>query len=125
MELVLRRRYWIVVAVLAVVCVLVAGRVHAQDVSLFSNRARLVQSMDNNPELVVAALEQVLSPEQAAVLEALLDVTPDDREKERSLREAKRLLIEAGLDASDDVVQGVDGKLAEVEARLPEASGSR
>jgi predicted nucleic acid-binding protein len=120
MEMTLQRRHCVVVVVLAVVCLVAADRVFAQDGSLFANRARVMHAMDNDPARVAVALEQVLSVEQASELEALLDVAPDDREAARSLREAKRHLLESGLDASDALVLGVDGKLAAIEARSPD-----
>lgn len=110
------RRVWVVVGVALLVCVLGAGRVLAQvSPSPFENRARLLLAMDNDPERVVAALEQVLSVEQAAALEALLVLAPDDRDKADALKAAKTRLLEAGLDDSDSLVVEVEARLALLE----------
>jgi len=109
----MRRRSWVLVGVGLVVCVLGAGRVFAQVVeSPFEYRARLLVAMDNDPERVAAALEQVLSVEQAAALEALLVVVPDDGDKAEALKAAKKYLMEAGLGKSDSLLVEVDSRLA-------------
>ena len=109
----MNRRWWVVVGVALLVCLFGTGRIFAQEVdSPFVYRARLLQVMDNNPERVVVALEQVLSAEQAAALEALLWVAPDDGDKVNALEAAKRRLLEAGLEASDTLVLEVEARIA-------------
>ena len=111
------RRFWVVVVVALVVCVLGAGRVLAQVVdSPFENRARLLIAMDNDPERVVAALEQVLTAEQAVSLEALLVLAPDDRDKADALEAAKRKLYEAGLADSDSLLLEIESRLVVLKA---------
>lgn len=117
------RRSWVVVGVALVVCVLCAGRVLASvSDSPFEHRARLLIAMDNDPERVVAALEQVLSAEQAVELESLLAVAPDDNEKADALEAAKARLLEAGLDGSDSLMVEVDARLALLKVAEPESN---
>jgi len=117
------RRSLVVVGVGLAVCVLCAGRVIAAvSDSPFEHRARLLIAMDNDPERVVVALEQVLSAEQAAALEALLVVAPDDGEKAKAFEAAKERLMEAGLDGSDALVIEVEARLALLKVAKPESN---
>ena len=77
----------------------------------FSDGERIARLMDNSPNLVVAALERVLTQEEADQLEALLFPAPTDEERRMVLVSVKQDLLRVGFGDTDSVVQAVDAQL--------------
>lgn len=101
---------------------LVAGWAHA-DGAKFSHRERVVLAMDNSPELVVDALEKVLSQEQIDAFESLLLPKPTDTEKRAALDSAKAALLRAGFAQDDPVVSAVAARADAIKVDEAPAAG--
>jgi len=97
---------------------LAAGWVHAQGAK-FAQRERIQLAMDNSPELVIRALESILSQEQIAALEAALLPPPTDAEKREALDNAKLKLLRAGFADDDPLVAAISARAGEITAEAP------
>lgn len=87
----------------------------------FSDRERLVEALNNNPEKVVAALETIVSQAQADALENTLFPKPSEDEQKALLTGIKLRLKRMGLDNADTLVQAVDERISELAETAAEA----
>jgi hypothetical protein len=97
---------------------LTAGWAHAQGAK-FAQRERIQLAMDNSPELVINALESILSHEQLAALEAALLPPPTDAEKQEALDSAKLKLLRAGFADDDPLVAAIAARAGEIAVEVP------
>ena len=103
------------------VCALLAGgAVHAQGAQ-FSQRERVKLAMDNSPELVVAAIESVLTQAQIAGIESALFPEPTEAEQRTTLESVKVKLLQAGFAADDPLVKAVDARAGAIVGEAPVA----
>ncbi|NUM52545.1 MAG: hypothetical protein HUU46_02770 [Candidatus Hydrogenedentes bacterium] len=92
---------------------LVGGVIHAQGAK-FSQPERVRLAMDNSPEVVIAALEAILTQEQITAFETVLLPKPSDAEKQSALDDAKRKLMLAGFAADDPVIVAISSRVDEI-----------
>lgn len=105
-------------ALALMLALLTAGFVHAQG-GQFTQRERIALAMDNSPEIVMAALETILTQEQISAFEAAVLPSPTDAQKKNALGEAKLKLVQAGFAKDDPIVSAIDARAGEIAIELP------
>lgn len=105
-------------AIVLMLALLTAGLVHAQG-GRFTQRERIALAMDNSPEIVLDALEAILSPEQIVALEAALLPAPTDAQKKDALSDVKLKLLQAGFAKDDPLITAIGVRADEIAIELP------
>ena len=105
-------------AIVLMLALLTAGFAYAAG-GQFTQRERIALPMDNSPDLVIAALETILTQEQIAAFEAALLPTPTDAQMKDALSDAKLKLMQAGFAKDDPLVSAIDARAGEIAIELP------
>jgi len=105
-------------AVVMMIALLTAGFAHAQG-GQFTQRERIALAMDNSPDLVIAALETILSQEQIAAFEAALLPAPTDAQKKDALGDVKTKLLQAGFAKDDPLIAEIGARADEIAVASP------
>jgi hypothetical protein len=105
-------------AIVLMLALLTAGFVQAQG-GQFTQRERIALAMDNSPEIVIVALEAILTQEQRAAFEAALLPAPTDAQKKDALSDVKTKLLQAGFAKDDPLVAAIGARADEIAVELP------
>lgn len=105
------RLYWIAVMMLSLLIGLLAVQVWAQTQAGFADPEAVAAYLDGNPELSVRFLEETLTAEQLAALEARMFPPADNTKLKGELIRVRRELTRLGLTDSDGVIQAIDTRI--------------
>ncbi|MCC6797754.1 MAG: hypothetical protein IT366_21755 [Candidatus Hydrogenedentes bacterium] len=117
----IRQTILCVLAVALMLALLTAGFAHAQG-GQFTQRERIALAMDNSPEIVIAALEAIMSQEQLAAFEAAVLPAPTDAQKKDALGDVKTKLLQAGFTKDDPLIAAIGARADEISVALPAES---
>ena len=87
----------------------------------FENHEVLAERIRNNPPLALARLEEILTDEQAAALDAALAPVVGPEERVVALKDARRVLARAGIATGDSIATALDQAIVVAEAAVPAA----
>lgn len=114
----MRQTILCVLAIVLMLALLTAGFVHAQG-GQFTQRERIALAMDNSPEIVIAALETILTQEQISAFEAAVLPSPTDAQRKDALGDVKTKLLQAGFAKDDPLIAAIGAGADEIAIETP------